>query len=359
MPLDTLRGDFEISEEDNLENEETPKEELEDKEETPDIEEKEEEDPKPKKEKEDKEEPDPEGEGDKDKKEDKKKEEEEDNDEDETTKLYEDIASSLEEEELIFLEDDKEYEATPEGFKQMMEDNILAYKDKMEKEFKERETQIRKSYEESNKPKIADMDPSDESQALEMLEKYYQETGFTEDEIKDKIEEVKELENLEKEAKVAKRFLGKKEEEANKKEEQRKAQEEEQKAQQVQEYIDGLKSEIDSMDEMAGFKLNNKVKRDFKNYLFKTDKEGLTPAQRAGKDPDRRLRLAFLDFMDFNKKDFEIKAKTELANEYSKKVSRFTSKQAKAKGKTVKKDNELESDNGLKPGFLDFWSAEK
>ena len=58
--------------------------------------------------------------------------------------------------------------------------------------------------------------------------------------------------------------------------------------------------------------------------------------------------------MDFNKKDFEIKAKTELANEFTKKTSRFTSKQSKSKGATIV---EPESKEGLQPGFLDFWQS--
>lgn len=351
MPLDTLWGEFEEAEE--LETPDTDKEEEIKDDPAPKEEPDDENEPKKKdKEEEEKEEPDSAGEGDKDKED--KKEKPKEDDEDPST-MFDEIAASLEDEELLFLGEDKEYEATPEGFKQMMEDNMLAYKDKLEQDFKSRETEIRKSYEESNKTRISDMDPSDESQAENMLKQYYQETGFTEDEVQDKIDEVKELDNLEKEAKVAQRFLGKKEKEAEDKAEAEKAKEEEAKTKQVQDYIDGLKSEIDSMDDMAGFKLNNKVKRDFKDYLFKSDKEGLTPAQKAGRDPKRRLRLAFLDFMDFNKKDFEIKAKTELANEYSKKVSRFTSKQSKGKGKTI--TDKQETSEGLKPGFLDFWSA--
>ena len=124
----------------------------------------------------------------------------------------------------------------------------------------------------------------------------------------------------------------------------------------IEDYISAVKAEIDEMEEMSGFKLTNKMKKDFKDYMFKFDKDGMTEAQKASKDPKRRLKLAFLDFVDYNKKDFEIKAKTELANEYTKKNSRFTSKQAKTKGANIRKEGD-QPDEGLKPGFLDFWST--
>ena len=272
------------------------------------------------------------------------------------SKTFNEIASYLEEEELMFLEDDKTFDATPEGFKKMLEENFNSYKDKLEEEFKNRELAIRNEYEKSNAPKISEMDPSDEYDAIDMLQKYYLETGFTEDEAADKLKQVKELGDLEKEAKVAQRYLGKQEAEREELERKRQEEEEASKQKQIEDYISAVKSEIDEMEEMSGFKLTNKMKKDFKDYLFKFDKDGMTEAQKASKDPKRRLKLAFLDFVDYNKKDFEIKAKTELANEYTKKNSRFTSKQAKTKGANIRKEGD-QPDEGLKPGFLDFWST--
>lgn len=337
MSVESLWGDFEELEE----TQETPKEELETETPKEDIEE---ENPKedieesskvPKEET--KETP---------------KEEEEEG----LSKTFNEIASYLEEEELMFLEDDKTFDATPEGFKKMLEENFNSYKDKLEEEFKNRELAIRNEYEKSNAPKISEMDPSDEYDAIDMLQKYYLETGFTEDEAADKLKQVKELGDLEKEAKVAQRYLGKQEAEREELERKRQEEEEASKQKQIEDYISAVKSEIDEMEEMSGFKLTNKMKKDFKDYLFKFDKDGMTEAQKASKDPKRRLKLAFLDFVDYNKKDFEIKAKTELANEYTKKNSRFTSKQAKTKGANIRKEGD-QPDEGLKPGFLDFWST--
>ena len=286
----------------------------------------------------------------------KKEEVKDESDEDPLAKTFDEIAEALEIEELLFLDDDKEYDASPEGFKAMLKDNMSSYQRKLAKEFEEKEASIRKEYESKNKPRIADMDPSNEGQAQEMLKNYYSETGFTEDEIKDKLAEVKDLDNWEKEARIAQRYLSKKEKEQEeleaKAEERAKAEREAE----INNYINSVKSEIDGLEEISGFQLTPKLKKDFKNYLFEFDKEGKTPAQRASTDSQRRLRLAFLDFMDFNKKDFEIKVKTELAKEYTKKTSRFTSKQAKSKGATIV---EPETKEGLQPGFLDFWQTEQ
>ena len=130
---------------------------------------------------------------------------------DDLIKTFDSLVESLEKEELMFLDEEKVYEPTPEGFQQMLKDNMEAQKAKLEKEFEEREAKLREELENSQVVKFADLDPSDEEHALAMLEQYYQLTGFTEDEIKDKITEVKTLDNLEKEAKIAQRFLVKEE----------------------------------------------------------------------------------------------------------------------------------------------------
>ena len=274
--------------------------------------------------------------------------------EDPVLNAFESITSSLEEEELIFLSSDKQYDATPEGFKSMLEDNMLAYKDKLESSFQERENKIRQEYEKSSAPKFSEMDPSDEDDAMNLLQEYYLDTGFTEEEAEEKLMEVKELDNYEKEAVIAQRYLSKKEKTAEANEAQKQADLEIERQAQVDNYIMSIKSQIDETEEMSGFKLSNKMRKDFKDYLFKADKSGETAAQKAGKDPNRRLRLAFLDFVDYNKKDFEIKAKTALANDYEKKASRFTNKQSKIKGKSMR---EKEQQEGLQEGFLDFWNS--
>lgn len=343
--MDTLWGDFEslVPDEKEVETPEVEKEELE-------VEE-----PK-KKEEEKKEEPKSEEKTEEpEKKEEPKveKKEEDGEEEDDLVKAFGSIESLLEEEELMFLDEETEYSGDSEGFAKMMRDNMEGQKKSMEAEFAKKEAAIRQEFEKANTPGYSDMDINDEAQASEMLKEYYTRTGLEEAEIEEKLAELKDLDYISKEAKVAQRYLVKEEDKASKAAAAKAEEETLARQEKVDEYISGLKSEIDSAEEMAGFKMTNKVKNGFKDYVFKVGKDGMTEAQRAGKDPSRRLRLAFLDYMDFNKNDFEIKAKTEVSTELKKKTSRFSSKGASAKGVSV----EAPKDEKFDKGFLDFWAG--
>lgn len=341
MSLDTLWGSFETTEEPEkpvatIPAEEKPKETEEDLPKEEDVKEKSTE------EKEDAPE---------EKKEEPKKEDTPDEASDDITETFNSVSGLLEEEELMYLPEDKEYDGDAKGFADMMRDNMEAQKKYLEEQFSKKESEIRASYEKASKPSFSEMDP--EANSEELLTEYYKRTGLEEDEISEKLAELKDLDYLSKEAKVAKRYLSKEEDKENKAAQKEQELREKKKAEEIESYVSGLKAEIDNAEEMAGFKMTNKIKNGFKDYIFKQDKDGLTQAQKAGKDPNRRLRLAFLDYMDFNKKDFEIKAKTEVSNELKKKTSRFTSKGASAKGVSVETPKESE----FNPGFLDFWST--
>lgn len=89
--------------------------------------------------------------------------------------------------------------------------------------------------------------------------------------------------------------------------------------------IEQLNKTIDDMDEFAGFKLDDKKKSAFKNYLFKQNpRDGKTQMQKNMNDADRRLRLAFLDFMDYNRKDFEKDITTKVTKTRKKTLSRYS-----------------------------------
>lgn len=275
-----------------------------------------------------------------------KKDPETSEEEDELVSTFDSVSTALEDDELLFLDPEKEYEGTSEGFAEMMKDNMAGMQKKHEDAMKEREAQIRKEYE-KEKPSVNDLDTENEKHATAMLNEYYQKTGMEPDEIKDRLAELKDMDFITKEAKVAQRFLAKEEKkEADAKakadadaiaEEQRK----------TDDYIAGVKTSIDELEEIADFKLTKKMRSDFKDYLFKEDASGMTAARKAAKDPERRLRLAFMDFVDYNKKDFEIKAKTAVTKEFKKKTSRFTSKKSSTKGSPITpQEEEVQEFNG-------------
>lgn len=94
--------------------------------------------------------------------------------------------------------------------------------------------------------------------------------------------------------------------------------------------IKGIQDRIDSMDEMAGFSLDDKKKKAFKDYLFKANpRTGKTLMQENMASEERRMRIAFLDFMDYNKEDLEKSIKTDLTKTRRKRLTKYTDKNVK------------------------------
>ncbi len=267
---------------------------------------------------------------------------------------FDSIAETLEVEELMLVDDDKNYEPTAEGFAEMMKDNMAAQKAKLEEEFAAKEAAIRAEYDKAAAPAYKDLDASDDSQAEKMMRDYYKELELSDEEIEEKVKEAKELENLEKEGKIAQRFLAKKEAKEEKAAADAAAKQKADEAKAYDEYVDTLKTTIDNTEEIAQFKLDKKMKKQFKDYLFKVESDGKTKAQKVENDDERRLRLAFYDFMDLNMKDFEIKAETAASTKLQKKTSRFSNKNTKTTGKTIKVDtsDEPEAQKPFAKGFL-------
>lgn len=271
---------------------------------------------------------------------------------------YEVIASTLEDSELLILDEDSQYDDTKEGFIQMMKDSQANLKSKMDADFKKREAEIRAELASANKPKFADMSVEDDTQAESMIRQYLTETDWTSDEIEEKITGLKEAGSLEKDAKVAQRFLSKNEKNAEEAATAAKAKEAADAEKQRTEYIESIKEDIQGTEELAGFKLTPQIKKKFTSYLFDVDKDGKSAAMRANEaDEDRRIRVAFLDFMDYNKKDFELKATTAVSTAAAKGRSRFKQvdkHKAKAKGSSVSPTgDEVDfSRDGIAPNFF-------
>lgn len=271
---------------------------------------------------------------------------------------YEVIASTLEDSELLMLDEESQYDDTKEGFIQMMKDSQTNLKSKMDADFKKREAEIRAELASANKPKFADMSVEDDAQAESMIRQYLTETDWTSDEIEEKITGLKEAGSLEKDAKVAQRFLSKNEKSAEEAAAAAKAKEAADAETQRTEYIESIKADIQGTEELAGFKLTPQIKKKFTSYLFDVDKDGKSAAMKANEaDEARRIRVAFLDFIDYNKKDFELKATTAVSTAAAKGRSRFKQvdkHKAKAKGSSVSPTgDEVDfSRDGIAPNFF-------
>lgn len=163
--------------------------------------------------------------------------------------------------------------------------------------------------------------------------------NYTEDEIKEKLLDYKDLDRLEKEAKRASKVFAKQQDDRVKAYDKSiiKATKDQEKAEEAE--IEELGKTIDSLKEIAGFKLNKKRKDDFKKYLFDVDNQGETAASRASKLPENRIKLYFMDFVGYKFDDLEKAATTKKTNDFSKLLSRYKDTQTKTTGVTIEEKN--------------------
>lgn len=246
----------------------------------------------------------------------------------------------LEEEGILELGDEDEFEMTVPGLADAVGATV---QNKLKKEIAAIPSVVQEFYTHVKQGKpIDDFVPSEaevlwedfnleteENQEIALRE-LYKNQGMSQEDIDEEIEDVKETGKLEKKAIAGKSVLAisqaktieKRAEEANKREEKSKLK--------VKEEIDRIKGIIDNTDEMAGFKLNDERKKQFKDYLFKLDpRTTTTQMQKNMADEERKLRIAFLDFVDYTKADLTKEESTKLTKSRKKKLARFTDKGVK------------------------------
>lgn len=94
---------------------------------------------------------------------------------DDLTAMLEDIAEDLEVNDLLFV-GDTQYEQSVKGLKDMLKDNFVALKEKLEKESNAILASKLADIEKVSQPKFADMSVDDEDSAKLMLTKWYEAT---------------------------------------------------------------------------------------------------------------------------------------------------------------------------------------
>jgi len=173
-------------------------------------------------------------------------------------------------------------------------------------------------------------DDNEKNQDL-VLTKMLELEGYEQDEIKAKIEKYTVAGIKEDEAKSAIRKLKKVEdsEKAKLLDEQSKASEAHQAK--VQAQIEEVKTYIERSDEIGGLPISKDNKAKFFDYMFKVGKDGMTDMQRqTAQDKDRKLKMAYVSFLNFNLSDLKKDAKTAAVKDVKKALSRFTDTTSKA-----------------------------
>lgn len=250
---------------------------------------------------------------------------EEINDEDKTP--YQILMEDLVEKGVLFADEDKEYDVSEDGIEELLDDTVNA---RLAATFQENEDlamlydivqnggtiqDVMEIYGEVN---YSELDMSDEGTQEQVVIDYYTAKGLSEDKIARLIESSKDDGTFGIEVEEAYSALVNYQREQMQEYlnslEENKIQQEEYAMQQLAE----LKYNIDTIDEIQGFKLDKRTKDDFFRYMTQPTKSGLTQLQLDAQDQDSQLAMAFLYYTNFNSKDLERRATTNVADKLSK-----------------------------------------
>lgn len=168
-----------------------------------------------------------------------------------------------------------------------------------------------------------------------VLKQFYVNQGMSIEEATEEIEDVKAADKLETKATVAHKALVKLDESRaeDKVKADAKAVKDSEKSRTAE--VNQIKTDIDNLDELAGFKLDDERKEEFKAYLFNINpRTNRTQMQENMNNEDRRMTLAFLDFVNYTKADLDKEAKTKLTKDRKKKLVRFADRNVANKSNT-------------------------
>lgn len=254
--------------------------------------------------------------------------------EDDVSKAY----TMLEEEGVLEIGDDDEFEMSPKG----LADAVAAtVRNKMAAQIEAIPPTVQEYYAhimegkspESFKPtapiRWAEFNSASDDAKKVALREFYRRQGMAEDDIDEEIEDAEVSGKLDKKATMALDSLEAQEaeEEAAAAAARAKAKADADRARQAD--IDELKSIIDKSTEIAGFELDDAKRKAFKDYLFNINpRTGKTRMQENMADENRRMTIAFLDFVNYTKADLTKEVSTTLTKDRKKKLAKFTDKNA-------------------------------
>lgn len=254
--------------------------------------------------------------------------------EDDVSKAY----TMLEEEGVLEISEDDEFEMSPRG----LADAVAAtVRNKMAAQIEAIPSTVQDYYAhimegkspESFKPAAPinwlEYNSSTDEAKKVALREFYRRQGMAEDDIDEEIEDAEVSGKLEKKANIALSSLEAQQAEEEEAAAAAKAKQKADAERAREADIAELKGIIDKSTEIAGFELNEEKKKAFKDYLFKVNpRTGKTQMQENMADEDRRMTIAFLDFVNYSKADLTKEISSTLTKDRKKKLAKFTDKNA-------------------------------
>jgi hypothetical protein len=279
--------------------------------------------------------------------------EEEDDEEDESEydeELEEDddasyapFVESLIEDGVLDWDGETEYDDSPEGFRQMISDNVNSkvndYLSSLPEDVQRlieiglQGGDVREAFTKFEEVDYSSANIEDEDVAKEMIRDFYASTNpkWNEGRINKQLEMLEDAGELEEEAKLAQEYLVERTEQSRQEylasiQQQREAQEEE-----YYNELNAYASIIDNNDSLYGLPFSSKQEKEaFKQYVFVRGEDGKTQAERDDDDREVRLTKEYYKFKGFNFQSIERQAKTSNAIKLKKELSRFTDRNSKS-----------------------------
>ena len=246
----------------------------------------------------------------------------------------------LEEEGVLELTEDDEFENTPSG----LADAIAAtVRNKLANEIAAIPPVVQDVYAHimagnnissftasSKQVKWKDYNIEEEANQKVALKSFYLKQGMTDEEATDEVAEMELAGKLEKKSSVALNSLTKLEESQITASAAKDKKDAEDAKKAATKEVTDIKNKIDSLESLADFKLDDSRKQNFKDYLFKVNaRTGKTQMQENMASDDRRMTIAFLDFVNYTKADLTKEVQKTLTKTRKKKLSRYADSSVK------------------------------
>ena len=249
------------------------------------------------------------------------------------------VFQTLVDDEVLLYDEDKEYDLSVDGFKEVIRDTttkaksqaLLEYKEKLDTEGKDLleilesggsvEDYLNNKNEVnfSDVPLIRDGEPIVQNQKY-IVQDWYKVQGYTDEEIKEKLADLETSDLLEKEAKFSKNKLvqwqDKRREEQKAERAEAAKKEQERSAKEAEEF----KNMVLNLEDVAGFKLTPKDRTKLYDYVTVKNKDGKTQFEADDTDQNRML-YAFFAMSGFNKEKLSKEVATKAAIKLKKTLS--------------------------------------
>lgn len=253
---------------------------------------------------------------------------------------YTPFVEDLIEDGVLYVDEDKEYDDTPEGFQEIIEDTINHRLGEVVSQLPEVLQQVLElaqlgedpytAFQNLNPFDYSQVDLEDESTRRSLVEDYYRENlGWSDEKIAKRIQTLEDLDELGEEAQEAQNFFIQKTEaevEAYQESVRQANEEAYYRQQQEVEQYNRL------IDESRGFKglefTSNQDKESFRAYCFDKGRDGLTQYERDTMNAEDKMAQAFYTYKKFGFESIEKKARSSAYVEQKKVLARYKDRNA-------------------------------